>query len=138
MRSCALLDSGSAFTIINVKNYSKLNLPLSPFEVACFSATAEPVSILGAVTCKVKVDRYSWKHKFLVSDNVSSDIILGADFISKTKLLIDLSKREIFSHLSLTIDCVFMTHLSQKRFIRFSQMEEQLVWVLKIVLICLI
>ena len=90
------MDSGSAFTIINVKTYSKLNLPLSPFEVACFSATAEPVSILGAVTCKVKVDRYSWKHKFLVSDNVTSDIILGADFISKTKLLLQLSKREIF------------------------------------------
>lgn len=61
----------------------------------CISATAQPVNILGSFECKVRVSRYTWKHKFLVSDNLSTKVILGADFIRKTRLLIDLSKNEV-------------------------------------------
>ena len=89
------MDSGSVSSIINTKIFEKLNLPLSDSKIKCFSATAQPVNILGSVECKIKVDRYSWKHRFLVSDNLASDVILGADFIAKKRLLLDLSRQEV-------------------------------------------
>ena len=92
----ALLDSGSVTSIIHTKIFKKFNLALLPTEIKCFSATAQPVNIVGAVECKIRVDRYTWRHKFLVSNNISSDVVLGADFITHSRLLIDLSSKEVF------------------------------------------
>ena len=92
----ALLDSGSVSSIINFRTFKNLNLALSPSKIKCYSATAQPVNIIGAVDCKVRIDRYTWRHTFLVSDNITSDVVLGADFITHSRLLIDLSARMIF------------------------------------------
>ena len=92
----ALLDSGSVSSIINFKTFKNLNLALSPSEIKFYSATAQPVNIIGAVDCKVRIDRYTWKHTFLVSNNITSDVVLGADFITHSRLLIDLSSRMIY------------------------------------------
>ena len=92
----SLLDSGSVSSIIHSRIFKKLNLPLLPTKIRCYSATAQPVNIVGAVECKVRVDRYTWKHRFLVSSNISSDIVLGADFITHSRLLIDLGSKQIY------------------------------------------
>ena len=94
--TCALVDSGSVTSILSSKIFSKLNLKLTPSHMKCVSATEQPIKILGEFECKIKVDRYSWRHKFLVADKISAQLILGADFIKKTRLLIDLSQDQIF------------------------------------------
>ena len=53
----ALLDSGSVSSILHTKIFKKFNLALLPTNIKCFSATAQPVNIVGAVECKIRVDR---------------------------------------------------------------------------------
>ena len=88
----SLLDSESVSSIVHSRIYKKFNLALLPSNIKCYSATAQPVNNIGAIECKVRIDRYTWKHKFLVSNNITSDVVLGAD----SHLLIDLSSKQVY------------------------------------------
>ena len=90
----ALLDSGSGRSFINKQMADNLNLKLRHCDIRCFNASSVPMSVLGYVRCKIKIDKYSWQYDFLVVPNLLCPLILGVDFMTHVGMLIDFALRE--------------------------------------------
>ena len=61
-------------------------LQLLQTEVTCVTASGQSLEIVGEVKVPLKIQGFSWTLMFLVSRRLRSQPILGADFISKTKI----------------------------------------------------
>lgn len=92
----ALLDSGSARSLVSVSLFNRLSdcgliLHYERVSVECWTASKERLPILPvAAKFRIKVDGLSWAWTFLVSPCLSVDCILGADFIAKCGLVLDI------------------------------------------------
>ena len=71
-------------------------LPLLGTEVACVHASGHSLQIVGGVEVPLKTHGFSWTWVFLVSRRLSSQPILGADFISKTKMVLQLGQQKCY------------------------------------------
>jgi hypothetical protein len=92
-----LLDSGSARSVISFHHYQQLNLggpdlEVLPTEVTCMAASGHSLEIVGKVMVSLKINQFSWNWVFLVSKCLKGQPILGADFISRTNLVLDLGR----------------------------------------------
>jgi hypothetical protein len=90
-----LLDSGSARSLISFDHFQQLtqgdpNLHLESTVVTCVTASGQSLEIVGQVEVRLKICRVSWSWVFLVSRRLRGEPIVGADFISMTKLVPDL------------------------------------------------
>lgn len=65
-------------------------------DITCVTATSSPIAIEGLATVKVRVSDFTWKLKFLVSRNLGMGCILGADFISKAGLVLDIQSQYLY------------------------------------------
>lgn len=63
----------------------------SPAQVKCITVIDRSFQPQSELTCKVRIDRYTWKSSFLVVRDLAHPVILGADFLTETGLLTDLS-----------------------------------------------
>jgi hypothetical protein len=61
-------------------------------EVTCQSASGEPLQLLGCVDVPVKIANFLWEFTFLVCTNIVSPLMLGTDFIIRTRMVMDLSE----------------------------------------------
>ena len=48
------------------------------------------------ILCQLKLDAYTWNFPILVADGLSCDLILGADFIHHTRLVLDIHQGVIY------------------------------------------
>ena len=90
-----LLDSGSARSLISFDHFQQLSrgdsdLQLVSTGVTCVMASGQSLEIVGQVKVRLKIYGFSWPWVFLVSRRLRGQPILGADFISKTKLILEL------------------------------------------------
>ena len=90
----ALLDTGSATTLISAKLAKFLHLPTSPNEIKMFALNHQPVSLLGATTIELRVANYTFVGQTVhVYENADFDCLLGIDVLSyMSPFLIDLPK----------------------------------------------
>jgi hypothetical protein len=58
--------------------------------VTCVTASGKSLEIMGLVKVRLKIHVFSWPWVFLVSRRLQGQPILGADFISTTKLVLEL------------------------------------------------
>ena len=91
----ALLDSGATRSIINYDTFLKLCAHglvkrTQDTSITCTTATSEEVAIVCCATVKIKIHRFSWYVPLLVSKNIGMRLILGADFIRKTGIILDI------------------------------------------------
>ena len=96
-----LLDSGSVRSLISFRHYQQLNLGdtelnLVSTEVNCVSASGQNLEIVGQVQVILKIGRFPWPWIFLVSKRLQGQPILGADFIAKTSLVLDLGQSKAY------------------------------------------
>jgi hypothetical protein len=96
----ALLDSGAVPCLMSGSVYRTLreessSAQVSPVQVKCIAAATQSFPVDIAVTCKLRIDRYTWKFRFYVVEDLIYPVILGSDFLGKTGLLVDI--REGFS-----------------------------------------
>lgn len=97
LRCGTLLDSGSARSLLSWKQYqlllqqNKIKSTEST-HIQCLTASREVLPISLIVLCSLKIEGFSWPWKFLVSESLGVDCILGADFITHSRLIINLSK----------------------------------------------
>lgn len=88
----ALIDTGSMRTFINNKIHNIIDFDSTlidtTVEERCVSITGGSLNILGHVNANVKFPKSKTAHKgrFLVSDNISYDCVLGWDFLKQHKL----------------------------------------------------
>jgi transposase InsO family protein len=62
-------------------------------DIQCMTASRDIMSIKLLVHCHFKIEEFSWNWKFLVADKLGVECILGADFITHSRMIIDLSQR---------------------------------------------
>ena len=67
-----------------------------PVTVKCVTASAQTFPVHTAVKCKIRIDRYTWKVPFYVVPGLIQPVILGADFLGKTGLMIDVQQGHAF------------------------------------------
>jgi hypothetical protein len=90
-----LIDSGSARSLISFRDYQNLNLggqvaEVTPVDVTCANASGDSLAIVGETLVKIKIQGFSWTWKFLVSKKLQRQPILGVDFITRNKLVLDI------------------------------------------------
>ena len=89
----ALIDSGSAVSIINASLVQTLSVDITQqSDLSLFAVNHAPLSITGAVTCSVSVAGHSFSaHSFYVSPDIAPSVILGKDFLEKSRAILDFS-----------------------------------------------
>jgi hypothetical protein len=69
---------------------------LSAVDVRCISASGDNLDILGEALVKLKIHGFSWNWKLLVSRKLCGRPILGMDFISRNKLVLDFGEGKCY------------------------------------------
>jgi len=95
-----LLDSGSTRSLISLDHFQSISrgnpkLQLLETEVICFTASDQSLKIVGDVKVPLKIHGFSCMD-LLVSRILRSQPILGADFISKTRMVLELGREVLF------------------------------------------
>jgi hypothetical protein len=101
LRVGALLDSRSIRSLISYKQFQDLRrvnakLQLCNTQVNCVTVSGQSLEILGETKVPLKVQGFSWMWMFLVSKKLIGDPILGADFIGKTRLVLELANARCY------------------------------------------
>lgn len=101
LESCkTLLDSGSSRSLISKQVCEQLllshNLKFKKINVTCTTANRSILKISKCVVLKIRIENFCWKFEFLVSDTLLVPVILGADFIRFSQLVLDMSKDEFY------------------------------------------
>lgn len=94
IRCYTLLDSGAARSLISLESYKKLAkanviLGVRKSSMVCRTASLSPLPIQFEVVFKFKIEGFSWKWNFLVAQDLGLPCILGADFLRKSGLVLD-------------------------------------------------
>ena len=91
----AMLDSGSVRSLIYLELFQKMrradtNISLMGRDCTCVTASGQSLEIMGQVKVLLKIQGLSWSWGFLLSKILRSQPMFGADFIAKTKLVLEL------------------------------------------------
>ena len=84
-----------------------------PVNIKCATADKRNININLSITIKVKIKNLTWMFTMLVCKELGPDLILGADFISKTGMILDL------------YDQVYYFRFDRTRKYRFDSNEEK-------------
>ena len=111
----ALIDSGSTRTLISQKLADKLfehNLVKrsQAVNIKCATANKQNIVIKLSITIKVKIKNLTWFFTMLLCNDLGPDLILGADFISKTGIILDIREQKYYFRFDRT-RTVSYTHL---------------------------
>jgi hypothetical protein len=71
---------------------SDTRLQCDKTDLNCVTASGQSLEILVEAQVVLKILGFSWKWKFLVSANLTGSPILGADIISKSRVVMDLAR----------------------------------------------
>jgi hypothetical protein len=96
-----ILDSGSAVSIMSSKHLEQLSrdhIPsqLTATQVKCVSASGQSLDIIGEVQVALKIHGFSWPWRFVISNRLTGHPILGVDFISMTKMVLDIGESRCY------------------------------------------
>ena len=64
--------------------------------MTCVTASGQSLEIVGEVKVPLKIHGFSWTWMFFASRRLGSQPILRADFISKTKMVLELSRQRCY------------------------------------------
>ena len=121
----ALIDSGSSRTLISqeladilakhhvVKRHQPVN-------IKCATADKRKININLSITVKVKIKNLTWMFTMLVCKELGPDLILGADFISKTGMILDIYEQKYYFRFDRTRKYRFDSNKKKKMCIRDS------------------
>ena len=87
-----LIDTGAAISVLPASVFAHKNS--TPEKTKVTAANGTPINTYGEVLLKVDIGlRRNFHHVFVIAD--TQNAILGADFIAKNKLKIDLARRQL-------------------------------------------
>jgi hypothetical protein len=73
------LPPASDFHSVDSQVPTHLKVP-EPAAVVCLPPQPQSFPVCTAVTCKIRIDRYTWKFPFYIVENLACPVILGSDF----------------------------------------------------------
>ena len=123
-----LIDSGSRRSVISFGHFQDMRrgdpkLQLLETKLTCVTASGESLDIVGEVKVKIKIHGFSWNWKFLVSKRLWSQPILGVDFISKTKMILDLGSQQCYFAFALSVIIKFCQNKNYRLCSRTCQLS---------------
>lgn len=113
----ALVDSGSARSLISLAVFESFSSDglirqVEQTSSICWTASHSPLPIIYEAHFKIKIHHFSWVWSFLVAKDLCFPIILGADFIRKTGMILDLGKDQCFFRFSRRVLVPFSNSIS--------------------------
>ena len=123
-----LIDSGSMRSVISFGHSQDMRrgdpkLQLLETNLKCVTASGESLDIVGEVRVTFKIHGFSWKWKMLVSKGLRSHTILGVDFISKTKMILDLGSHQCYFAFAPSVIIKFCQHENYRLCSRTCQLS---------------
>jgi hypothetical protein len=96
-----LLHSGSERSLISFGHYRQLmlvdpNLQLLTTDLTCVKVSGQNLDIVGKVKVALRIYGFSWSWVFLVSRRLRVQPIVGVDFISTTKTVLELGSSRCY------------------------------------------
>jgi len=99
-QTLALLDSGSSLNLISRRYFSEL---ADNKQIKHVFSTNQQLTVANQnkinITCycylNVKLQKYSWKQKFYVCDDLAWNLILGLPFLNESKMIMNLNENVI-------------------------------------------
>lgn len=93
----ALIDTGSSINLINefmLRRLTAKNIvtEITHADIDCKTAVNTAIEIIGRCRTKIKINKFSWYMDFVIAKNLAWNVILGADFIRKSQMLLNLSE----------------------------------------------
>lgn len=89
----ALLDSGSVFSLISAEFALKNEIKFETYQLFCQSVDQTLVSVIGKARLRIKLHKFSWDFQFLIVQNLAVEVILGVDFLTKSRISLDLGQK---------------------------------------------
>ena len=91
-----LIDTGSQLTILNESVFQNMRVKplLNPSKVVLNSANGSSLQVKGEAEITFKIRGMKLTHKFVIVSDLSRSVILGRDFLVKTKakIMFDIGK----------------------------------------------
>ena len=97
----ALVDTGSSLTIISVetlaflREQTKAVVALKETELAAMSASGDQIRFQNKAIIHFKIGHLSWDFSFQVAKDLPVPIILGSDFLTKSKAIINMANHTL-------------------------------------------
>lgn len=92
----ALIDTGSSFCLLSSDTYQLLKrhttavVDRQPTSFSAISAAGEPIRFKFVAKVHFKIQHLSWSFPFFVTDNLPVPILIGSDFLTKTRAVINM------------------------------------------------
>ena len=96
--SSLLVDTGSAVSLIRQDLWNKSRREydkLEPWTKKLVSVDGSPVSVLGCCRIRITIGSETFHHTVLVVDNLTTEGILGLDFLKEYRCLVDLGENKL-------------------------------------------
>ena len=92
-----LIDSGATVSLVATRFVDHINCmkDIEPTTMIIAGLDNKLVPMRGAIQLEVKLGSTSLNHKFIVSDHIDNEFLIGMDFLNRTKSTIDIFERNI-------------------------------------------
>ena len=93
-----LFDTGADVSALASQKFLRLRKrpKLNPTQVTLRSANGSKMAVLGQARMVVQAGPKRVMHRFMVVDGMKSDCILGADFMAKHRVVVDVGEKKVF------------------------------------------
>jgi hypothetical protein len=102
----ALIDSGSAKSIVSEKFVHKFGLQILPLTTGDVrvpkAANGNPLHVLGKIEIDIKINGLITPYEFYVLSDISHDLILGFNYLIDNKCQIDFTEKKVTFYDGLT------------------------------------
>ena len=82
--------------------------------IKCTTANKQNLKVSHSITVKLKIQNFTWYIPLLVAEELGQNLILGADFIRKTALILDIYAKQYFFRFDRTKKYQFDSELSKE------------------------
>lgn len=97
----ALIDTGASFCLLSTEMFQILKRDTNAVAkilqptVHGISASGDPINFQSKAICHFKIGHLSWNFEFHVSDQLPVPVIIGSDFLTKSKTIINMANHTL-------------------------------------------
>ena len=94
-----LVDTGAGVSLLNkniwdrLKSKENLIVPVASHRLV--GVDGAPLNILGSAIIPITIEGMTFKHKFVIAEQITADAILGLDFLEANKCVLNLAEGKI-------------------------------------------
>lgn len=97
----SLVDTGATYSLLSYKAYQSLRkntrsvIKVLPPTATGLSASGDAINFHSRVICHFKIGHLSWNFQFHVSKQLPIPVIIGSDFLTKSRVIINMANHTV-------------------------------------------